>query len=252
MNMRKLIVIGVVVILIVSISSCKKDNTNTTISTTIPTNGLVAWYPFNGNANDSTGKGLSGTVYNATLTSDRFGKANSAYSFNGINSYIDLGIDTAINNVLNDFSLSYWIKTNIEGGCIISSYSNENGSYWRFLSAIRDTNDILTNFLINGGDGIWQDGTSLVNSIEINKWYNITVVRNGKVLSTYINDMLSKSDTVSSNPMNNPTNPYATTKIGVDVPSNNTEYFSGVIDNLLFYNRALSTTEIYDIYNAKE
>ena len=45
------------------------------------TNGLVAYYPFNGNANDESGHGNNGTVYGATLTADRFGRANSAYSF---------------------------------------------------------------------------------------------------------------------------------------------------------------------------
>jgi len=47
--------------------------------------GLVAYYPFNGNANDESGNGNNGTVNGATLTSDRFGNANSAYSFDGVN-----------------------------------------------------------------------------------------------------------------------------------------------------------------------
>ncbi len=45
--------------------------------------GLVACYPFNANANDATGNGNNGTVNGATLTTDRFGKLNSAYNFNG-------------------------------------------------------------------------------------------------------------------------------------------------------------------------
>lgn len=47
------------------------------------TNGLTAYYPFNGNANDASGNGNNGTVNGATLTADRFGNANSAYRFNG-------------------------------------------------------------------------------------------------------------------------------------------------------------------------
>lgn len=43
--------------------------------------GLVAYFPFNGNANDESGNGLNGLVHGATLTSDRFGKANSCYLF---------------------------------------------------------------------------------------------------------------------------------------------------------------------------
>ena len=51
-------------------------------------NGLVAYYPFNGNANDASGNGNNGTVYGATLTADRFGSVASAYEFNGTNAYI--------------------------------------------------------------------------------------------------------------------------------------------------------------------
>ncbi len=46
-------------------------------------NGLVACYPFNANAKDETGNGNNGTVNGATLTTDRFGKANGAYDFDG-------------------------------------------------------------------------------------------------------------------------------------------------------------------------
>ena len=49
----------------------------------VPTNGLVAWWPFTGNANDLSGNGNNGTVNNATLTTDRYGNSNCAYSFNG-------------------------------------------------------------------------------------------------------------------------------------------------------------------------
>jgi hypothetical protein len=52
---------------------------------------LLAYYPFNGNANDESGNGNNGTTYGPTLTDDRFGNPNSAYLFNGINAFIDLG-----------------------------------------------------------------------------------------------------------------------------------------------------------------
>ncbi|MBF0574179.1 MAG: hypothetical protein HQK69_10565 [Desulfamplus sp.] len=51
--------------------------------------GLVAYYPFNGNANDESGNGNNGTVDGATMTADRNGNANSAYSFDGVNSSND-------------------------------------------------------------------------------------------------------------------------------------------------------------------
>ena len=60
----------------------------------VPTNGLVGWWPFNGNANDESGNGNNGTVNGATLTSDRFGNVNMAYDFtqgNSINIANSLG-----------------------------------------------------------------------------------------------------------------------------------------------------------------
>ena len=51
----------------------------------LPADGLVGWWPFNGNANDESGNGNNGIVNGATLTTNRFGTQNSAYSFNGTN-----------------------------------------------------------------------------------------------------------------------------------------------------------------------
>ena len=50
----------------------------------IPSNGLIGWWPFNGDTNDESGNGNHGTISGTKLTSDRFGNANSAYSFDGI------------------------------------------------------------------------------------------------------------------------------------------------------------------------
>ena len=47
------------------------------------TTDLVAYYPFNGNANDESGNGSNATVSGATLTRDRNGNTDSAYSFDG-------------------------------------------------------------------------------------------------------------------------------------------------------------------------
>jgi hypothetical protein len=63
---------------------------NAQIPSYVPRDGLVGWWPFNGNANDESGNGNHGTVNGATLTEDRFGNLNSAYSFDGISNYISV------------------------------------------------------------------------------------------------------------------------------------------------------------------
>ena len=74
----------------------------------IPTNGLVAYYPFGGNANDASGNGNHGTVYSATPTTDRCGNPNSAYNFNG-NSYIKVPYSTSLNSHTNGLTISFWV-----------------------------------------------------------------------------------------------------------------------------------------------
>ena len=74
-------------------------------------NGLIAYYPFNGNANDESGNGHHGDVNGSTLTPDRYGTANKAYSFDGTDDYIDLGNKPAFNFGTSDFTISLWFKT---------------------------------------------------------------------------------------------------------------------------------------------
>ncbi len=73
----------------------------------------IAYYPFNGNANDETGNGTNGIVHGATLTLDRFGNANKAYNFNGVNNYVDLGNREMLNlgALGSSYSVAVWIKT---------------------------------------------------------------------------------------------------------------------------------------------
>jgi len=59
-----------------------------TLLSQIPTNGLIVYWKFNGNANDSSGNNLNGTVNGAILTQGCFGNSSSAYSFDGIDDYI--------------------------------------------------------------------------------------------------------------------------------------------------------------------
>ena len=68
--------------------------------------GLVAWYTFDGNASDMSGNGNNGTVNGATLGTDRHGLTNRAYSFDGVDDWIDTPIDSNQEKV----SFSVWFK----------------------------------------------------------------------------------------------------------------------------------------------
>jgi hypothetical protein len=50
----------------------------------VPSNGLMGWWPFSGNANDESGNGNNGNINGATLAVDRFGAMNRSYEFDGL------------------------------------------------------------------------------------------------------------------------------------------------------------------------
>ena len=79
----------------------------------VPTNGLVGWWGFNGNAQDGSGNGNHGTVNGATLTTDRFGNQNGAYSFDGVDDFISVSECVQIPLSSNNRTCSFWIKSNI-------------------------------------------------------------------------------------------------------------------------------------------
>src|SRR5438128_7026415 len=75
---------------------------------TFLTNGLVSFYPFNGNAKDAIGNN-DGTVIGATLAADMFSGENRAYEFNGTNAWI-LCTDTNFPDANAPRTISLWIK----------------------------------------------------------------------------------------------------------------------------------------------
>ena len=91
------------------------------------TNGLVAYYPFNGNANDESENGNNGEVHNATLTSDRFGNPSSAFYFNGSSSYISIPSSQTL-MLTENMTFSFWMKRMSVGGMLLCKGDGE-GAY---------------------------------------------------------------------------------------------------------------------------
>ena len=112
----------------------------------IPTDGLVAYYPFNGNANDESGNGYDGAVNGATVSTDRFGKSNQSYFFKG-ESHITIPDSPVLN--LYPLTISLWYKLNgllDSSGNVVSKYqpASWNGfqilyDYFDIVSKNRDT-----------------------------------------------------------------------------------------------------------------
>ena len=96
----KIKLLFVIVIIVIS---------NSLLSQT-PTNGLVGYWTFSGNANDSSGNNLNGTVNGAVLTEDRFGNSSSAFNFDGIDDYILVNDDDLLSFPNNEFTFSFWVN----------------------------------------------------------------------------------------------------------------------------------------------
>ena len=92
-------------------------NTYAQVPSYVPTDSLVAWWPFSGNAIDSSGNSNDGTVNGATLTTDRFGNSNSAYYFSsaGCATRIDATVNT--NTIQSGLTISVWVSKS-GNGCI--------------------------------------------------------------------------------------------------------------------------------------
>jgi hypothetical protein len=83
---------------------------------------LLAYYPFDGNAVNDTGRGFNGTLFNVTPTTDRFGAAARAYAFNGSDSYIELPTQLG---PAQDFCLAFWFLSS--GYTEMTAYSVTKG-----------------------------------------------------------------------------------------------------------------------------
>jgi len=156
------------------------------------TRGLVAYYPFNGNANDESGNGNNGTINGPVLADDRAGNSNSAYFFDGIDDYMDIGNDSSIKPQL-PVSFSYWIHY-VTLGVRMPVFTNNaafnNGSYYGVWTDVNISNKIAISY----GDGSGTIGptsrrTKLSSTITSSGvWFHIVgIIRGSQNMDIYIN-----------------------------------------------------------------
>jgi len=221
----------------------------TAVGQSFLTNGLVAYYPFNGNANDESGLGKNGTVEGATLAADRFGLLNSAYSFNGIDNRISTVGGTGLPAGMGDFTVSVWAAADQP----ISGDSRDlvsNGAYNQFSlilgGAGGETNKEIEMYLDHYGPGRQTlFSTNLTWEDEV--WYQITVTRLSGLVIIYRNGAPIAAQQFTTS---NPTLPgLSDLTIGgrLDVVKVG-HPFKGKIDEVRLYDRAFSPSEVQQLY----
>jgi len=216
----------------------------TQVPSYVPANGLVGWWPFNGNANDESGNGNNGTNNGATLTTDRNGVANQAYSFDGINDFIVANSNPFY--VSDTLTISIWINTNSTPPSIsnytIFELGGTGGSGVRWGCLAEPGNAVMA-----VGRGCGGVGNAPISTSYNGGWSNFIFVVSGLNHSIYYNGNLIGNSTNSQ--ITSLSCSIANLYFGVSQWSGS-YYFTGKLDEIGIWNRALTQQEITNLYTS--
>ncbi len=202
------------------------------------TGDLVAFYPFNGNANDESGFNNNGTVSGATLVPDRWGNPSSAYHFDGVNDYISVPSSSSL-NFQNAVTVNFWIKV----GQFFEreSYPLSHGN-WENRWKVSTTNKHIR-WTVKSTSGTKDLDSE--TELAADSLYNVTVLYDGSDYEIYLNGELDAFTSFSGLILTTPID----FMIGQVLPGNNQYNFNGVLDDIRIYNYALSYGSIQDLYD---
>ena len=212
----------------------------------VPTSGLVAYYPFNGNANDESGYGNNATVLGATQTGDRFGKTNSALYFT------DDAYDTATVPVqlqVSKVTLCAWVKITSLGEAdavgqsvnIVSIRPLTRGQGTYSMSVFEETQSPDSLRVEFSASNLSNGSLASTSSLSLDKcWHFLCVAYDGANIAVYIDSRLAglANSTGDLGP-----DPEATLIIGRNSVSGPTP-LGVIIDDIRIYDRALNGDEI--------
>ncbi len=227
--------------------------------------GLVAYYPFNGNAKDESGNGNDGEINGATLDTDRNGESNSAYQFDG-KSWIDIG------NIIQNYgncTFSAWVKIDIKNEnyfpenidlhekVILSKPRVGNGTGFNLgLNLKPERNTIVCTIISNEHSRAGSSARLGVLTPEyISKWHHVLGSTDGKIVKLYVDGKDAGSSTGSfGSGFNGNTISDKPLFIGKEfrepLPAASTpRFFEGSIDDVRIYNRALSEAEVKALFD---
>lgn len=224
--------------------------TSTPLPMTCPGTGMVANYQFSGAATDMSGHGHDGTVHGAILVSDRYGHLNSAYSFNGSDSYISVLPAADLNDFGQALSIVAWIK--ITPGANYNVYD-----YRHILSKGATYGDLWADYAIglsNPEGALLWEYTNVTNNvirehtgipIPQDEWHFVAVTFNAGVVDFYLDGVSQHTYNGPYTSLRSSTQPlyigarYIVPLVGI---------FPGSIDDVRLYSCALSAQEIYTMY----
>lgn len=216
----------------------------------VPANGLVGWWPFNGNANDNSGKGNNGAVTSAALSVDRFGNPNAAYLFNGADSRIDVADAASLR--CRKLTLSAWVKTKDTLKTYQVIYKGSmyaDGEVYALTVDEGGEPYSAAKFGSNCATAIGWLGPGKGTAIDTGSWTHVVSTYDGTTTKIYKNGVLENSSTITG---------LIDSCIGGGLrfgfdhlrwSVSTGDPFNGYIDDIGIWNRALDETEISHLYS---
>ena len=199
--------------------------------------GMVAHYSFNGNANNVKAN-YNGTVSGATMSTGRGNDNNTAYSFDGVDDYIDFGSGILSGN--GSFTIVVSINSTTTSSRILQQ-RDAQGFNGQYMLDILDNGSIKFNTYYYGFK--WNVTSS--SALNDGSWNHLAFVQKDNGGQMYLNGILEQTDNTGGKV--NLTSSLKT-YIGGDLRDYNS-YYSGKVDDLRIYSRALSVSEIQTLHN---
>jgi hypothetical protein len=208
----------------------------------VPTDGLVGWWPFNGNANDESGNGNDGTVNGATLTPDRNNIANSAFGFS--NSTISVPHNSSLGiEQSSGHTISLWAYMTGTQNVQHLVGKRPNGSQ-QFNWQIAFNYPANVGLSYGGSVSGTFFGVVTQYQIPINQWIHVVGTYNANSYSLYINGVLILNESAS--------NFYADVNCPLTFGnSGGFQAYNGTLDDIGIWNRALTPAEIQALYTGQ-
>ncbi|MDA8605783.1 hypothetical protein N9L13_01985 [Flavobacteriales bacterium] len=216
----------------------------------VPTDGLVAWYPFNGNANDESGNGFNGDAHNTIATIDRNGFEDAALKFNGIEG--DSGSTVVIDHLMlnigqEEYTIHLWFRSanlsqisralfnTIPHTGIAMTFNNNNSP--SYVSYLLGPADAMWNYYYVHGP---------FNDYQTTDWYALTLTKQGADYKKYINGVLESAFSAPLSENYDHDVAFRISGISADW-----QIFDGDIDDVGFWNRALTEDEVLALFNTE-
>ncbi len=213
----------------------------------VPNDGLIAWYPFSGNANDDSRNWNYGMVNGALLTAGKEGMQNTAYSFDGSDDYIEIGSTSSFNLSNTGFSFSFWINPSAtpsnQSRQILSHPNKEQ------LQLTHGTGNNVSFSTKSDNDWVSISSSAMTNG----QWSHFVGIYNSttNTMQLYADGSLVATHEFGTSPNFSSDNAHNKTLLGAILSGGQgspIEVLNGKLDNVGLWSRPLTNSEVFQLF----